>query len=81
MPNYRDELDKLAEEVREDLDGTIRTYERFKEFIKLFEKGDITESRALIEQNRFIGTAIVLSKTSARLLLELKKEVDKLRMR
>lgn len=48
MSTERDELDKLAEKVQEDLDKTIKGYGRLfdKEFgvLKLVEKGDLTES-------------------------------------
>ena len=74
-----DELDELAKELERQLDTTNKSYELLKESFKLYEKDEITSEVYAKKLGVVLSNTLLLSLSSAKLLLELKREVDKLR--
>ena len=74
-----DILDELAKELERQLDETNKSYELLKESFKLYEKDEITSEEYAKKLGVVLSNTLLLSLSSAKLLLELKKEVDKLR--
>ena len=74
-----DILDELAKELERQFDETNKSYELLKESFKLYEKDEITSEEYAKKLGVVLSNTLLLSLSSAKLLLELKKEVDKLR--
>ncbi|MCP8304940.1 MAG: hypothetical protein H3Z50_05690 [archaeon] len=74
-----DKLDELAKELERQLDRTNKSYELLKESFKLYEKDEITSEGYAKKLGEVLSNTLLLSLSSAKLLLELKREVDKLR--
>ncbi|MCP8310406.1 MAG: DUF1700 domain-containing protein [Candidatus Methylarchaceae archaeon HK01M] len=74
-----DKLDELAKYLERQLDETNKSYELLKESFKLYEKDEITSEEYAKKLGVVLSNTLLLSLSSAKLLLELKKEVDKLR--
>ena len=72
------EIDSLAAKLTERLRDVETSFTKWREFSDLAKKGDVTPQGQMEKFADFTAESVILGLDSAKLLLKLKEEVDRL---